>query len=58
MAARSADVGEALLILATVRKSSGDSQAAQHFARRAHTALSHGLGSEHSLTRAAALVAP
>ena len=51
---RSADVGESLLVFATSQHAAGDRLAAKDAARRAHQSLRHGLGPEHSLTRAAA----
>jgi len=51
--ARSADVGEALLIEAQAQRASGDAAGALRAAERAAGALTGGLGSEHPLTRAA-----
>jgi serine/threonine-protein kinase len=50
---RSADVGEALLVLATLRREEGDLKAAAAMIPRARIALADGLGARHSLTRAA-----
>ena len=56
--ARSADVGEALLLLAQAQGLAGNPEAASAGAQRAASALANGLGAEHSLARAAlALVA-
>ena len=56
--ARSADVGEALLLLAQAQGMAGNAEAASASAQRAASALANGLGAEHSLARAAlALVA-
>jgi tetratricopeptide (TPR) repeat protein len=50
----SADVGEALLILAQDRRVQGDSDGARRFAGRAVACLTAGLGAEHVKTREAA----
>lgn len=50
---RSADVGEALLVLANLRREEGDVQAAAVVIPRARAALTDALGPGHSLTRAA-----
>lgn len=50
---RSADVGEALLILANVRRAEGDFSSASAMIPRARVALNDALGAQHSLTRAA-----
>jgi hypothetical protein len=50
---RSADVGEALLILASVRRAEGDVSSALAMIARARIALNDALGPRHSLTRAA-----
>jgi tetratricopeptide (TPR) repeat protein len=55
--AHSADVGEALLILAQAQQMRGPPEDAAATARRAHRALTHGLGGEHRLTREALLAA-
>jgi tetratricopeptide (TPR) repeat protein len=49
----SADVGEALLVLASVKRMQGDAAAAAAYAERAIESLSSSLGQEHDLTRAA-----
>ena len=51
---RSADVGEALLVLAMVHYAQGDVAAAVPLVQRARTTLGNALGPQHSLTRAAA----
>jgi serine/threonine protein kinase/tetratricopeptide (TPR) repeat protein len=48
---QSADVGEALLVLAAVKRARGDATSAQSYAERAVEALSNSLGQEHRLTR-------
>jgi eukaryotic-like serine/threonine-protein kinase len=48
---RSADVGEALLVLASVKRTRGDGTTAQAYAERAVEALANSLGQEHRLTR-------
>jgi non-specific serine/threonine protein kinase/serine/threonine-protein kinase len=48
---QSADVGEALLVLASVKRARGDAATAQSYAERAVEALSNSLGLEHRLTR-------
>ena len=50
---QSADVGEALLVLAAVKRARGDETTAQSYVQRATEALSNSLGQEHSLTRQA-----
>ena len=50
---QSADVGEALLCLALVRRAQGDQNGAQAHIDRAIEALSNSLGRDHSLTREA-----
>jgi tetratricopeptide (TPR) repeat protein len=50
---QSADVGEALLLIAQARRESGDASGARAFAVRARVSLESGLGPGHSLTRAA-----
>ena len=50
---QSADVGEALLVLASVKRARGDETTAQSYVQRATEALSNSLGQEHSLTRQA-----
>jgi hypothetical protein len=50
---RSADVGEALLVLANLRREEGDVRAAAAMIPRARVALNGSLGAHHSLTRAA-----
>jgi tetratricopeptide (TPR) repeat protein len=50
---QSADVGEALLVLASVKRARGDATTAQSYAARAVEALSSSLGQEHRLTREA-----
>lgn len=52
----SADVGEALLVLAHERRAQGDSKGAADLARRAQSCLEAALGPEHPLTRNAALI--
>jgi eukaryotic-like serine/threonine-protein kinase len=52
-ARESADVGEALLVLAAARQARGDRAGARTLLERAITALSNGLGPEHALTREA-----
>jgi hypothetical protein len=52
----SADVGEALLVLAQERRAQGDSKGAADLARRAQSCLNSALGPEHPLTRDAALI--
>jgi serine/threonine-protein kinase len=52
-AERSADVGEALLVLANLRREEGDLKAAAAMIPHARVALSDALGARHSLTRAA-----
>lgn len=47
---QSADVGEALLVLAQAESALGDESAARRTVERASTALSNGLGTEHELT--------
>jgi tetratricopeptide (TPR) repeat protein len=51
--AQSADVGEALLALASVHQAKGDGAAAKDAATQAVEALSNGLGQSHPLTRQA-----
>lgn len=53
----SADVGEALLILAQAQQMWGRPEDAAANAQRAHRALTHGLDGEHRLTREALLAA-
>lgn len=48
---QSADVGEALLVLAAVKRARGDETTAQSYVQRATEALSNSLGQEHRLTR-------
>ncbi len=48
---QSADVGEALYVLASVKRARGDATTAQSYAERAVEALSNSLGQEHRLTR-------
>ncbi len=50
---QSADVGEALLVLANAQDSAGDRAGARASAQRSVEALSTALGENHSLTRAA-----
>ncbi len=50
---QSADVGEALLALASVHRAKGDASAAKDAAKRAVEALSNGLGQAHPLTQQA-----
>jgi serine/threonine protein kinase len=50
---QSADVGEALLALASVHQAKGDANAAKDAAKQAVEALSNGLGQAHPLTRQA-----
>jgi tetratricopeptide (TPR) repeat protein len=50
---QSADVGEALLALASVRQAKGDRAGAQGHIGRAVEALTHGVGAEHPTTREA-----
>ncbi|HKU13001.1 MAG TPA: protein kinase [Steroidobacteraceae bacterium] len=50
---QSADVGEALFVLASVKRARGDVAAATAYVERAVEALSNSLGREHELTRAA-----
>jgi serine/threonine-protein kinase len=52
-AERSADVGEALWVLAKLRRAEGDVRAAAAMIPRARVALQDALGPDHSLTRAA-----
>jgi hypothetical protein len=49
----SADVGEALLVLAAARSAKGDRAGARTLIERSIEALSNGLGAEHSLTKEA-----
>jgi serine/threonine-protein kinase len=51
--ARSADVGEALLLLARAQRDVGDAIHSETTAQRAATSLASGLGENHALTRAA-----
>ena len=55
--AKSADVGEALLLLAQAQRLTGQSAASAATARRAAQSLSGGLGDAHSLTREARALA-
>jgi len=48
---QSADVGEALLVVASVKRTRGDKSAAADYARRSVEALSNSLGQQHRLTR-------
>ena len=48
---QSADVGEALFVLASVKRERGDNSAAAEYARRSFEALSDSLGQQHPLTR-------
>jgi len=48
---QSADVGEALLVLASVKRARGDATTAQSYVERAVEALTNSLGQEHRLTR-------
>jgi ATP/maltotriose-dependent transcriptional regulator MalT len=48
---QSADVGEALYVLASVKRARGDATTAGSYAERAVEALSNSLGQEHRLTR-------
>jgi len=50
---RSADVGAALMALASAQRAAGDVAGARASARRAAVALTHGLGPDHSETRTA-----
>jgi len=50
---QSADVGEALLVLASLKRSRGDEATAADYARRSVESLSNSLGQQHRLTRAA-----
>ena len=50
---QSADVGEALLGLASVNQAKGDRAAAKDAAKQAVEALANGLGQSHPLTRQA-----
>jgi tetratricopeptide (TPR) repeat protein len=50
---QSATVGAALMVIANASRAMGDERTALSSARRAATALSHGLGPNHSETRAA-----
>jgi tetratricopeptide (TPR) repeat protein len=52
-AERSADVGEAFLVLANLRREEGDLKAAAAMIPHARVALNDALGARHSLTRAA-----
>jgi len=54
---QSADVGEALLALASVKRARGDAALAADYARRSVEALSNSLGQQHPLTRQAATLA-
>ena len=51
--ARSADVGEALLLLAQAQRNTGDATRSTTTAQRAAASLAVGLGENHALTRAA-----
>jgi ATP/maltotriose-dependent transcriptional regulator MalT len=53
---RSAYVGAALMTIAEAQRASGDAEGARASAKRAATALSAGLGPDHSETRAALLI--
>jgi hypothetical protein len=48
-----ANVGAALMAVAEAQRAAGDADGARTSARRATTALAHGLGPDHSETRAA-----
>ena len=52
-ARQSADVGEALLVLAAVKRARGDAAAAADYAQRSVESLSNSLGQQHPLTREA-----
>jgi hypothetical protein len=54
---RSADVGEARLLLARAQQAAGAAHEASATARLAAAALSHGLGDNHALTRQALVLA-
>lgn len=55
---RSADAGEALLVLAQVQRQSGDAAASAAAAQQALVPLTHGLGAQHDLTVQARSLAP
>lgn len=50
---QSADVGEALLVLASVKRARGDEAIAADYAKRSVEALTNSLGQQHHLTRSA-----
>ena len=51
---QSADVGEALLVLGSLKDARGDKATAADYARRSVEALTNSLGQQHRLTQEAA----